>query len=134
MPLWLGNGAYTRFPRLKCAPNDADVVAESLEKIGFHTKKLINADLSNIRTEIEEFSANMNSSDTFVLYYAGHGFSFDRWDYLPELDSETSGPVLLTTSSVSVATLLDEMSRLKSGTNILILDTHFPPMDRAKPR
>lgn len=72
---------------------------------------------------LDRFSnAPMDRHDTFVLYYAGHGFETDDTSYLLATDSEPGSPMLLKETAVSLQVLTSWFKTLRAGQQILILD------------
>jgi uncharacterized caspase-like protein len=138
VPLWddhvhsfalvIGNGAYKHIPPLKGAPRDGKAVGQELEAIGFKTRTPIDADPAVLTKEIDQFFQSLGNGDSAVLYYSGHGFSFNGVAYLPPLDAEATNETTLRRSSIPVATLMDRLSKTKAARKLLILDTHYPSL------
>ena len=76
--LIIGNNNYKSLPKLITARKDAAEVEKILrEQYGFDTKTLLDATRSDILNAINYFRKTLNESDSFLLYYAGHG-EFDK--------------------------------------------------------
>ncbi len=73
--LLVGNNDYKHLPKLKTAENDATEVDKLLrETYGFETILLINASKTEISRWINRFRKKLNTDDSFLFYYAGHGY------------------------------------------------------------
>ncbi|HYA85943.1 MAG TPA: SUMF1/EgtB/PvdO family nonheme iron enzyme [Nitrospirota bacterium] len=85
--LVIGNNDYQQLPKLKTAVNDAREVERVLrEKYGFRTKLLTNASRKNILGAINDFRRKLTEKDSFLVYYAGHGYydkTADKGYWLP---------------------------------------------------
>src|SRR5262249_53594875 len=64
----------------------------------------------------------MAASDTFILYFAGHGFALDEKTYLLTTESDPTSARLLRDTAVSLDTLRDYLSAINAGQQIIILD------------
>ncbi len=73
--------------------------------------------------ELEGFcKARMGPEDTFVLYFAGHGFGRGDASYLLAVDSDPGSSDLLDETAVSWKTLRKFLSRVGAGQQLVILD------------
>jgi uncharacterized caspase-like protein len=86
MPLWvqaaeprvalvIGNSAYPNGP-LRNPANDADLMAETLKKVGFYVIERRNADQLSMKRAIQEFGKRLEDAGpqaVGLFYYAGHG-------------------------------------------------------------
>jgi uncharacterized caspase-like protein len=132
--LVIGNGAYERFPRLAGSPRDGKAVADSLERLGFTTRTLVDADGKAVDTAIDDFVRGLQAGDTAVLYYSGHGFSVNGKGYLPPLAGDPAQLDMLARSSIAVETLIGALAGSAATRRILILDTHYPEITRSDAR
>ena len=72
--LIVANGAYREAP-LANPTVDADIVAGSLEKIGFLVTVKKDLDLDGFEQAILEFGETTRGAEIALFYFAGHGFS-----------------------------------------------------------
>jgi hypothetical protein len=72
--LIVANGAYSQAP-LTNPTVDADIVAGSLEKIGFSVTVKKDLDLDGFEQSISEFAETTRGAEIALFYFAGHGFS-----------------------------------------------------------
>ena len=76
--LIIGNNNYPHLARLKTPKGDAQAVAKLLEKsYGFQTELLLDAKRDSISKAMNRYRKLLKKSDSFLLYYAGHGI-FDK--------------------------------------------------------
>ncbi len=72
---------------------------------------------------LDKFSkAPMGPEDTFLLYFAGHGFSLGEGTYLLTADSEPASELLLRDTAISLEILRDYTRHLSAGQQLVILD------------
>ena len=67
-------------------------------------------------------SAPMSEEDTFIFYFAGHGFSLEDETYLMTADSMPGTRKLLQDTAVSVHMLEEYLREIRAGQQLLILD------------
>lgn len=73
--LVIGNNAYQNLPELETAINDAEAVAELLERrYGFTVRLMRNATRADILRALNDFRAELTEADNLLIYYAGHGY------------------------------------------------------------
>jgi TPR repeat protein len=78
---------------------------------------------NHVLAELDRFSnAPMGPDDTFILYFAGHGFARDEASYLLAVDSNPGSSNLLRQTAVSLETVQDFLSEVRAGQQLLILD------------
>lgn len=72
---------------------------------------------------LAQFSqAPMHAEDTFILYFAGHGFAVGEKSYLLTVDSDPSLPELLEETAISLDTLKRITRGIRAGQQLWILD------------
>jgi uncharacterized caspase-like protein len=72
--LIIGNNDYEHMPDLSTALNDAEQVARVLgERYGFETRVLQNATRGEILGALNDYTKRLESEDSLLVYYAGHG-------------------------------------------------------------
>jgi uncharacterized caspase-like protein len=73
--LVIGNNAYQNLPELETAINDAEAVAELLErKYDFTVRLMRNATRADLLRALNDFRAELTEADNLLIYYAGHGY------------------------------------------------------------
>lgn len=123
--LVLGNSKYANLPVLLNPANDANLLSENLQKLGFTVTSLTDQSQSQMKSAIARFtqSVTIAGSDTIaLLYYAGHGLQIDGTNYLIPVDANvsTAGDVVL--GAVSANDLLKTLELAGAKVNVLVLD------------
>src|SRR6266404_255864 len=80
--LVIGNGAYTKAPRLPNPPRDAHDVAAALKRIDFDVIRGTDLDRAGMQDAIVRFARAAQSADVGLLYYSGHAMQFKGVNYL----------------------------------------------------
>ena len=110
--LVIGNGAYQNAVRLDNAVFDARAVADGFHKLGFQVVDGYDLDVDEMREKVGEFSDQIASAQSAVVYYAGHGVSVEEENYLVPVDIVLKSPTDLDLNAISVSgSLLKEMKR-----------------------
>jgi hypothetical protein len=120
--LVVGNSDYKASP-LKNPVNDAKDMASKLEEYGFEVKKLFDASLREMETEITQFGKKLYGENTVGLfYYAGHGLQIDGQNYLVPVDANIETEADVKYESVNAGRILSQMELAENGLNMVILD------------
>jgi uncharacterized caspase-like protein len=78
---------------------------------------------ADVLRALAQFSrAPMGPEDTFLLYFAGHGFAAADKSYLLTVDSDPALPELLAETAVSLETVTRFTRQVTAGQHLLILD------------
>lgn len=120
--LVIGNGAYTHSGSLKNPVNDAEVMANTLESLGFTVIKELNADKSKMEKVIYEFSRRLNDYNVALFYYAGHGIQVGGRNFLLPTDAVLEDKIAAEFEAVDVSKVVSQFERYPNNTNIVILD------------
>ena len=83
LALVIGNSNYEFSPTLKNPINDAKLIANKLDSLGFDVQ--LHLDISSRSTFgelINEFVTNRNKQELGLIYYAGHAVQFNNKNYL----------------------------------------------------
>lgn len=67
-------------------------------------------------------TAPMESDDTFIFYFAGHGYEKNEVQYLLTVDSNPESEELLEDTAVSIPRLRKYLKKIRAGNQLLILD------------
>lgn len=123
--LIMGNGNYGVVSPLDNPTNDARLMADTLEKLGFQVTMLLDADQNEMKRGISQFGRalrNAGTDATGLFYYAGHGVQSFGTNYLLPVDVEVSDPADLDLVAVEAQSVLRQMYSARNKTNIVILD------------
>jgi hypothetical protein len=120
LALVIGNSKYTNLPKLANPTNDAEAIAETLGKMGYGTRLLLNASEQDLRREVRKFAADSNKADVALVFYAGHGAQLNGENYLLPADidiPQTEADIQLSGLKVD-----DLINSIRSNTKIVFLD------------
>ena len=73
--LFVGVNDYDAIPKLKCCLQDASALNGLFTGLGFDTLLLDNPEESEFKKEFTRFTRELTRGDSFVFYFAGHGFT-----------------------------------------------------------
>ncbi|MBT0957246.1 caspase family protein [Alphaproteobacteria bacterium KMM 3653] len=90
LALVVGNSAYENVYPLKNATNDAEDVADALERMDFEVTLLTDASEADFWTKLDEFAANAEDAESTVFFFSGHAFQFGGANYLVPKDANLS--------------------------------------------
>jgi uncharacterized caspase-like protein len=86
MALVIGNGAYRNGDRLQTPAADAQLIAQSLQRLGFTVRLLTDRSRAQMLQDLDGFSADARGARVALVYYAGHGFETDQKNFLMPVD------------------------------------------------
>ena len=122
--LVIGNSAYRNAP-LKNPVNDAKLMIETLQGLGFEVIAVLDADWRSMLKAIRDFGDKLNEygQDTVGLFYfAGHGIQSGGINYLIPVGANIQNESDLEIEAVASQVLLGKMEYARNATNIIILD------------
>jgi uncharacterized caspase-like protein len=122
--LVIGNSAYPSGP-LRNPANDAELMADTLRKVGFDVIERRNADQLTMKRAIQEFGKRLEDAGpkaVGLFYYAGHGVQLSGRNYLipTTANIEREGDVEI--EAVSADWVIEQMRYARNALNIVILD------------
>ena len=123
--LVIGNNAYENVPALQKAVNDSEAISQELAKLGFDVVSAENVGRRAMSRALVELESKIESGDTALIYFAGHGFAVDGTNYLLPVDVPAAGPGeegLVRDASFAANGLSDRLQEKGAATVILILD------------
>jgi len=123
--LVIGNNAYENVPQLQKAVNDAKAMAEELSKLGFEVVAAEDVGRRAMSRALVDLENKVQSGDTVLFYFAGHGFAVDGTNYLLPVDVPAAGPGeegLVRDAAFAASGLSDQFQAKGAATVILILD------------
>lgn len=123
--LIVGNGGYTAVGGLANPVSDAELMARTLEGLGFQVTLLRDSTKAGMGRAVADFGSALRAAGpeaTGLFYYAGHGVqSFGR-NYLLPVDAAISNAADLDLVAVDAEAVLRQMASARNRTNIVILD------------
>ena len=122
LALVIGNGAYEHGGVLKNPVNDANLMASTLQGLGFTVIKRTNADKSSMERAIYEFSRGLANNDVGLFYYAGHGIQIEGTNYLIPINAHMNDKIAVRFEGVSVNEVVEQFEyypdKIKEHKNI----------------
>lgn len=120
--LVVGNAKYKDAP-LKNPINDAQSIANELQKVGFKVTTQLDVGRIALVDAIEKFSIELaKSRGVGMFYYAGHGAQLGWRNYLIPVDAEIDRLEDMKTKTVDLSSLLGGISKAANPMNVIILD------------
>ncbi len=125
--LIVGNGAYVSLGPLAAPVSDADLMARTLEGLGFQVKLLRDADKATITLAVAEFGGALREAGgeaTGLFYYAGHAVQNLQRNYLLPVDVSLQNAADLDLLAIDADLVLRQMASARNKTNIFILNAN----------
>ncbi len=89
--LIIGNAQYQDLPDLQNTIDDANAYKDTFAKLGYQISFYHDLDLDGFAEAVDSFAASIQSGDTVVVVYTGHGWSDGRENFLIPTDAPVSG-------------------------------------------
>jgi len=105
--------------------NDSEAISQELARLGFDVVSAENVGRRAMSRALVELESKIESGDTALIYFAGHGFAVDGTNYLLPVDVPQAGPGeegLVRDASFAASGLSDRLQEKGAATVILILD------------
>jgi hypothetical protein len=123
--LVIGNSNYKYVPPLTNPRNDANLMAETLRKLGFTLiggSAQIDLDKPAFDRAIQEFGGQLGGSTAALFYYAGHGIQVQDKNYLIPVSANPTKESDAEFQLVNAQLVLNEMEDGGARMNMMILD------------
>jgi formylglycine-generating enzyme required for sulfatase activity len=122
--LVIGNSDYSSGP-LPNPANDAKMIGETLNNLGFEVIARRNADQNTMKRAIQEFGARLEKGGPAAVglfYYAGHGVQLNGRNYLIPTTAQIEREGDVEIEAVSADWVIEQMRYARNRLNIVILD------------
>jgi type VI secretion system VasD/TssJ family lipoprotein len=120
--LVIGNARYAELP-LDNPENDARLIAQTLQELGFEVTFHLNLKVRDFRRALREFARNVQDDDAAtVFYYAGHGMQINGRNYLLPVDLNLRDADEVRDESVDLEDVLGRSERPGRQARIFIID------------
>ena len=120
--LIIGNSKYPDSPLINPV-NDATAMGKELTLLGFNSQILLNSNLNELVTAVENYSDQIAKSKAVCLfYYAGHGVQLGWRNYLVPVDANIDRVDEIPQKTFELNTMLISLGKAKNPMNIIILD------------
>jgi len=113
---------YQYIGTLKNTVNDARVISQTLDGIGFKVTTLLDAPHDELRKTIDEFSFESETADLALIYFAGHGVEVQGENFLVPVDANAKSNKDIQRYSVSLKDFMKSVDRARKM-RIVILDS-----------
>ncbi len=123
--LVIGNSAYQNVSRLANPKNDAQLVADTLRRLGFTLvggQAQVELDKASFDSAIQRFGSQLMGADVALFYYAGHGIQLRGTNYLVPISANPAREADVDFQMVDVSLVLRQMEGAGTRLNIVILD------------
>ncbi|MDU1695655.1 MAG: caspase family protein, partial [Bradyrhizobium sp.] len=123
--LVVGNSDYQSVGKLANPANDARLVAETFQRLGFTLvggAAQLDLDKSRFDQVIQTFSKQLLGAEVAVFYYAGHGIQVRGTNYLVPISANPAREADVDFMMVDVGLVLRQMEAAGTKLNIVILD------------
>lgn len=125
LALVIGNSAYASVTALDNPDRDAQLIAQTLEQLGFTVT--VETDLTQVgmKRAIAHFGRSLRAAGedaTGLFYYAGHGVQSFGNNYLLPVDVALADAADLDLMAVEAQSVLRQMASARNRTNLVILD------------
>src|SRR5450631_252692 len=122
--LVIGNSEYSSGP-LPNPANDAKMISETLNNLGFEVIARRNADQNTMKRAIQEFGSRLEKAGPAAVglfYYAGHGVQLNGRNYLIPTTAQIEREGDVEIEAVSADWVIEQMRYARNRLNIVILD------------
>lgn len=120
--LVVGNSAYTgALSNLKNPTNDATDLSEKLKSVGF--KVILATDLNRVefQSTLLEFARAIETADTSLFFYAGHGVQINDENHLIPIGAQVSRETNFSDETITINRIVGLMNQF-TETSIVLLD------------
>ncbi|MGB7344469.1 MAG: caspase family protein, partial [Pirellulaceae bacterium] len=120
--LVIGNGGYPE-GKLKNPGNDAKLMAETLEPLGFKVTIKTDLDQQQMDQAVSEFAGMLPRGSVALFFYAGHGVQDkNKRNYLIPIGAKLQNEASIRYRTLSLDFVIDALEQSKSNLNIVVLD------------
>ncbi len=119
--LVIGNSHYQTSP-LNNPVNDAQDIAQLLEKIGFQVSLKKDQSQSEMRAAIRDFGYKIRNGGVGLFYYAGHGMQINGENFLIPIGNDIQEEDEISDQAIKLNLVLNKMATADNKMNIVILD------------
>ncbi|MBI9067331.1 MAG: peptidylprolyl isomerase [Salinivirgaceae bacterium] len=122
LALVIGNSNYTTGGALKNPVNDANLMATTLQQLGFDVIKTTNSTKAQMDKAVLDYARRLVDCDVALFYYAGHGMQLNGVNYLIPIDATLQDELSLEYEAVNVGEIVQKFEYYPDNLNIVILD------------
>ena len=123
--LIIGNSAYETISPLDNPKNDADLMRQALEEVGFEVVVARDAKIRDMHKAVRTFGSKLRAAGkdaVGLFYYAGHGVQSHGTNYLIPIGAQIESDADLAIEALSASQILRQMEDAGNTLNLVILD------------
>ena len=120
--LVIGNDSYQKVSPLANAREDAKVLADSLNTLGYKVTLKLDVTEKQFKSELRSFKNQVQPGDEIALFYAGHGVQIASTNYLLPIDIGGQSEEEVKDEAVSLQRLLDDMNEKGAKFTLAMID------------
>ena len=123
--LVIGNSEYRNVARLENPSNDANLVANTLRRLGFVLiggGPQTDLDKASFDAAVQEFGNHLEGADVGLFYYAGHGMQLRGQNYLIPISANPTKEGDVDFQMVDMGVVLRQMEGAGTRLNLVMLD------------
>jgi uncharacterized caspase-like protein len=123
--LVIGNSNYRSVARLANPANDAKLMANALQSLGFELiggGAQLDLDKSGFDAAVQSFGTQLQGADVGLSYYAGHGLELRGTNYLVPVNANPTREADVDFQMVDVEVALHQMEAAGTKLNVVMLD------------
>lgn len=121
--LVIGNANYSQPGySLKNPVNDADLMSQTLRKLGFEVRRESNVGRGDMLRAVAEFAGKVPHGATAFVYFAGHGMQVGGQSYLVPVDMEVTSEQKVPLRAVPLDAVMESLAAAPSAVNVVVLD------------
>jgi uncharacterized caspase-like protein len=109
--LVVGISQYDHSPRLQNAGRDAAEIAKALRASGFIVFESLDAGVSTLLQNFEQFYGEAEGATAALFYFAGHGLQFDGVNYIVPRNAQLRSETRLKQEAIAVQDVLSAIER-----------------------
>ena len=122
LALVIGNANYQHGGKLKNPVNDANLMATTLQELGFTVIKKTDANLKTMQQAAIDFTNKIKDYDVALFYYAGHGVQVNGINYLVPIDAKMDNELSTKYQAFDISDINYAFAQNSGNMNIMILD------------
>ncbi len=123
--LVVGNSAYRNVPPLTNPVNDAKLIADTLQSLGFELvggSAQLDLDKPSFEAIVKHFGTLMRGAEVGLFYYAGHGVQVRGANYLVPVSANPEREADVDFEMLDTALVMRQMEGAGTRLNLIILD------------
>jgi len=113
--LVIGDSAYQYTHPLENPANDARLMTQTLQQLGFVVSTVTDASKMQLERQLLEFSRNADDADVAAIYYAGHGVQANGRNYLVPVDARLEDELSLQVEAVDLDVVLQSVAQAQAS-------------------